>query len=62
MLPDTSIARITVPSCAGAVTTMTGRASAAVMKNIAARNSAGGTCRRTPGPRPIASFTSERLA
>ena len=62
MLPDTSIVRITVPSSFGSVTTDMGRASAISMNVRPTRNSAGGRCRRQPGPRPNASFTSDRLA
>ena len=47
MLPDTSIAMITVSCCDGSVTTAAGRAIARIIKVSATRNSAGGRCRRT---------------
>ena len=62
MLPETSIARITVSCCDGSVTTAAGRATASSSSVSASRNSSGGTCRRKRGPVPIASFTSARLA
>ena len=62
MLPETSIARITVPSSLGRVTTDCGRASAVSMAATARMKSAGGMCRFMPGPRPSASRTSVRLA
>ena len=46
MLPETSIARITVSCCEGSVTSAAGRASATIISASAARKSAGGTCRR----------------
>ena len=60
--PETSIARMTVPSWLGTATTACGRATPIDMKASASRKSAGGTCRRHPGPFPIASRTSERFA
>ena len=62
MLPDTSIASTTVLCCEGSVTTAVGRATASSMHVSARRNSTGGTWRRQPGPRPIASRTSGRFA
>ncbi len=62
MLPETSIARMTVRCCEGSVTTAVGRAVASRSSVSARRNSDGGTWRRHPGPRPIASRTSGRFA
>ena len=62
MLPDTSIARMMVSCCEGSVTTAIGRDAASSIAARASRNSAGGTWRRNPGPLPIASLTSDRLA
>ena len=62
MLPETSMARITVPSSLGSVTTDCGRASPMSMAVSASRNSTAGMCRRRPGPLPRASRTSVRLA
>ena len=62
MLPDTSIARMTVPSSPGTFTSAAGRASARTRTVKPRRKSAGGTCRRMPGPGPIACLTSKRLA
>jgi len=62
MLPDTSIARTTVFSCEGSVITAVGRATATSISASAPRNSSGGTWRRQPAPRPMASLTIDRLA
>ena len=62
MLPDTSMARMTVSRCEGRVTIAAGRAIAKSMTASPARRSRGGTCRRNPGPERMASFTMLRLA
>ena len=62
MLPDTSIAMMTVSCCDGSVTTAAGRAIARIIKVRATRNNAGGTCRRRRWPVPSASRMIERLA
>ena len=56
MLPETSIARITVSCCDGSVTTAAGRAIATSISARAPRNSSGGTCRRKRWPALIASL------
>ena len=60
--PDTSMARMTVPSWLGTATTACGRATAIAMKARAKMKRTGGTWRRQPGPLPMASRTSERFA
>jgi hypothetical protein len=62
MLPETSIARMTVSWCAGSVITALGRAIAVSIAASAANRIAGGRWRRHHRPLPIASFTSSRLA
>ncbi len=62
MLPETSMARITVARCEASVTTAAGRAMARIISVSATRNRAGGIWRRIEGPAPIASLTMLRLA
>ncbi len=62
MLPETSIARITVSCCEGSVSTAAGRATARIISVSATRNSSGGTCRRKPAPAPWASRINARFA
>ena len=62
MLPETSIARMTVSCCVGSVTTAAGRAMATIINVSASRNSSGGMWRRKRWPAPIASLTIVRLA
>src|SRR5207245_466208 len=62
VLPEASIARTIVPSRAGTCTFAAGRASARMSATNPRRKSTAGMWRRIPGPRPIASRTSERLA
>ena len=61
MLPETSMARITVSCCEGSVTTAAGRASASSMTMKAASSSAGGRWRRKLERLPSAVLTSARL-
>ena len=58
MLPDTSMARMTVRCTEGRVSTAVGRAAASSSAASASNSSKGGTWRRQPLRRPIASFTS----
>ena len=62
MLPDTSIARITVSCCDGSVTTAAGRAIATIISVNEARYRSGGTWRRRRPPAFCASRTIDRLA
>ena len=52
MLPDTSIARITVSCCAGSVTVAAGRPTDTSSSAIASRKRAGGRWRSRPRPGP----------
>jgi hypothetical protein len=62
MLPDTSIASMMVCWFDGSVITAIGRAAASTITASASRNSAGGMCRRTLCPGPIASLTMDSEA
>ena len=62
MLPDTSMARISVCWREGRVMVASGRAAASSIAAMASRNRMGGTCRRQLWPRPMASLTMDRLA
>ena len=61
MLPETSIARMTVCWVLGSVRVAKGRAAASSIAVIASRNSTGGTWRRQ-APAPMAALTRDRLA
>jgi hypothetical protein len=62
MLPEMSIARITVSCCVGSVIVACGRAIARSMAASARKKSSGGMWRLMRWPAPIASRTSPRLA
>ena len=62
MLPDTSMARITVSCCEGSVTTAAGRAIAISINATAARNRNGGMWRRNRRALLCASLTMLKLA
>jgi hypothetical protein len=62
MLPEMSIARITVSCCVGSVMVVCGRASASSMAASASRKKAGGMWRRMRWLAPIASRTIARFA
>jgi hypothetical protein len=61
MLPETSIARMTMSCCEGRLITVAGRATASSMPTMASRKSSGGTWRRRLRP-GSAAFRIERLA
>ncbi len=62
MLPDTSMARMTVSFIDGSVTTAAGRATASSITMIDSRKRIGGIWRRIRCAGPIASLTMARLA
>ena len=62
MLPETSIARITVCCCDGSVTTAVGRAMPMINAASDSSSTAGGTWRRQRAPGAIAPLTMARLA